>query len=245
MRVLLPVILIFGLFSADTFAQPEATIQAFEAGVAAAQDGNYEKALANFEKALEKSKFSTDLPATFLGKINYNLGVCYYRTGRPELAVAYLEAALALTKNKYPKAFHALGMALTELKNWRAAKTAIQSAIESNRKDSESWFDLAMIYLAEKDLANATVAFQKAVQFKSADSATAHNNLGVIAALKGDWTAAEKEFETALELSRGRLAEAMRNLEFCRASIIDHHFVAKLEFIRQFNEKTIGEENGQ
>jgi Tfp pilus assembly protein PilF len=156
-----------------------------------------------------------------------------------------LQSAAALSKDKNAKAFHALGMAYVDLKNWEPAKIAFRTAIELDKNDGESWFDLAMIYLSEKDWAKAVAAFQNALRYKSLDSAPAHNNLGVIAALNGNWTAAEKEFETALVISFGGLVEARLNLELCHTLNGDRNTLAKLEFIHQSNIKTKGAANGR
>lgn len=242
MRFLPAVILILALFAAQNYAQTEVVVQTFETGVVAAQSGRYEKALQSFRLALEKSKFSTELPDKFLARINYNVGVCHFRLNRPAESVAYFESALALANNKYPQAFHALGLAHVELENWRAAKEAFLSAVELNKSAGESWFDLALVYLKEKDFARAAVAFQKAVRFKSADSAAAHNNLGVIAAMNNDWARAEKEFETALARSNGMLREAERNLKICRLPDFHSDFVAKLELIEMPNRRSKGDE---
>lgn len=49
-----------------------------------------------------------------------------------------------------------------------------------------------------------------------ADAPLAHNNLGVILALKHDFAAAEKEFKKAWKMSRGKLILAKNNLDFIR-----------------------------
>ena len=190
MRVFLLLLLLVFLFNANAFAQAEIARQRFEQGLTNAGRGRYEQALKDFQDALEKYKFASDSSDEFAAKINYNVGVCLYRSGRAGDAVAFLESAIKLAKNRYAQAFHALGIIESELGNREAAKTAFTSAVRLDKRDGESWFDLAMVYLEENDLGAAVVAFQKAIRYGSVDAATAHNNLGVISAIGGDWLTA-------------------------------------------------------
>ena len=233
MRVFLLSLLLIFVVNLDAFAQAEIAHQRFEQGLTNAKQGRFEKALKDFQNALEKYKFSSESSDEFAAKINYNIGVCLYRSGRAGDAVAFLESAIKLAKNKYGQAFYALGIAWSELGNREAGRLALTSALSLDKRDGESWFDLAMVYLEENDLANAVVGFQKAIRYKSIDAATAHNNLGVISAMGGDWLEAEKQFKTALAMSGGKLPEAARNLELCRSQNFDREMVAKLEFVEK------------
>lgn len=237
MRVfLLPLLLVF-LFNSGAFAQAEIAHQRFEQGLTNAEQGRFEQALKDFQNALEKYKFASDSSDEFAAKINYNIGVCYYRSGRAKESVAYFEAAVRLGKNKYKQAFHALGITQSELGNRQAAKQSFTFAVLLDKRDGESWFDLAMIYLEENNLRSAAVGFQKAIRHKSVDTATARNNLGVIMGLADDWLEAEKHFETALTASGGKLREARRNLAVCRSQNFRPDLVAKLEFVKKQNKE--------
>ena len=246
MRYFLTVLLLIFLFYSDASAQAEIARQRFEQGLINANQNHYEQALKDFRNALAKHKFAAGSDDEFAAKINYNIGVCYYRTGQAKESVAYLEAAVKLGKNKYPKALHALGIVQGELCNRQAAKDVFTLAVRLDRHDGESWFDLAMIYLEENDLKNAAVGFQKSIRYRSVDAATAHNNLGVIVAFADDWLAAEKHFETALAMSGGKLAEAKLNLELCRAQNFRPDLIARLEFVKKQNKENQKEteENG-
>lgn len=238
MRFILPVLLIVFLFNSDVLAQTEIAREQFEQGLTNAHQNRFEQALKDFQTALEKYKFADDLSDEFAAKINYNIGVCLYRSGRTRESVAYLQTAIKLAKNEYGRAFHALGVVESELGNRRAAKKSFASAVRRDKGDGESWFDLAFEYLREKDLTNAAAAFQKAILYRSVDAATAHNNLGVMAAISGDWQEAKKQFETALATSGGNLPEAKRNLEICRTQKnFSRALVAKLEFVNRKNEE--------
>lgn len=91
---------------------------------------------------------------------------------------------------------------------------------------------MALVLLAKKDFDTAQTAFQNALKYKTVNTAAAHNNIGVILALRGDVRAAEKKFETALRESNGKSTEAENNLRFCKfyKQSLNQNQLAKLEF---------------
>ena len=242
MRIFFIILLFVFLSAFNAAAQTKLVQTAFENGVTKARAGEFETALKDFQNALDEQQNSKGASDEFLAKINYNIGICFYRLGNSQNAVNFLNEAVRLSKSKYRNAFYALAMAQVELENWRAAKDDFCTAIRlQNGRDGESWFDLAFVYLRERDYKNAADAFQNAIRYKSVDRATAHNNLGVLLAFDGDWGVAEKEFKTALVVSGGTLREATRNLEICRSQHINQNLIAKLEFTKIKNR---GNQNG-
>lgn len=228
MRVL---ILIFVL-SVSAFAQTSFVKQTFEAAGAAAREKRYERAIERYRATILRAE-AERLSDSLLAKIHFNIGVCFYHLKRTEEAVAEYAEAIKLSRREYQKAFYALGMAQKDLGNRRAAADALRDAVNIDRTDGEAWFDLALIYLAETDFEAAEKAFANAVKYKSVNAADAHNNLGVIAALRHDWIAAEKRFETALLDSNGKSIEAVNNLRFCKfykQNVKNKDWLAKLEF---------------
>jgi superkiller protein 3 len=168
-------------------------------------DGQYEKALANY-RAAQNETSGADSSA----RVHYNIGVCLYRLDRGAEAVPELKEAIRLKGDRYQQAWYALGMAQAGLKNTAAAREAFTRAIALDKRDAEAWFDLGLVLIAERELPAAREAFQKAVEFKSVNTADAHNNIGVILAVSGDIAAAIKEFE------RSGSAEAAGNLKYWR-----------------------------
>jgi Flp pilus assembly protein TadD len=189
--------------------------QAFDEGTQSARAANYEKALGNYRKAIRLSE-NESIAGEFLARIRFNTGVCLYQLKRNEEAVKEFNAAIVLSGGSYQKAFYALGMAETELKNWRKASAALREAVRLKKTDGEAWFDLGLALVEEKNFEAAREAFQNSIRYKTVAVADAHNNLGVIMALSGDFPSAEKEFETALAKSRGKSVEAQNNLQFCK-----------------------------
>ena len=228
MRILF---LIF-VFTFSAFAQTPFIKQTFEAATDAARKQQYESAIEKYRATILYAE-TERLDDAFLAKIHFNIGVCFYHLKRTSEAVAEFTQAIKSSKREHQRAFYALGMAQKDLKNWRKAKNAFRDALRIKKDDGEAWFDLGLIYLEEKDFTSAATAFEKSIKHQSVNSADAHNNLGVIAALGNDWSLAEKEFETAL---LNKSVEASGNLQFCKyykRNLSVKDLLAKLEFKSQ------------
>ncbi len=231
MRVLFLMLIVFAF---SVFAQTPLVKKVFDEGTQNARNGQYEKAIKNYRKVIllaETEKMSDD----FLAQNHFNIGVCFYHLKRNSEAVEELTEAIKLSRRSYQKAFYALGLAHSEMKNWRKAKAAFGEAVKLEAKDGEAWFDLAMVLLEEEDFDAAEKSFHNAIKYKSTGAADAHNNIGVIYALKKDFSLAENEFKTALFQSNGKSIEARSNLEFCKLHKRNdrQNLLAKLEFSRK------------
>ena len=230
-RIFLSIFVILTAIVGSISAQTAATQRTFEKGISLANQGKFETALLDFKKSLTLAEIE-DARSDYRAKIHFNIGVCFYRLKQNEKAVSEFEEAVKLAKGDYEKSFYALGMAQAELKNWQAAEKAFRGALRLNKQNGETWFDLAFVYLAQKDYESAKTAFQKSVELKSVASPVGHNNLGVILAIGGDIDSAVKEFETALKKSNGKFTVAERNLQFCKSlgQNFSQDLMAKLEF---------------
>jgi tetratricopeptide (TPR) repeat protein len=205
----------FALLTTVAAQETRLSVRFFDEGTRAAQSEQFEKAIESYQKALLQAK-NEETNRDLLVRIHSNIGVCLYQLKRQESAIAEFSEAVRLSKGKYQKAFYALGMANADLENRDAARAAFLQAVKLKKDDGEAWFDLALIFIADKDLTAAEKAFRKSIKYKSVAKAYAHNNLGVIFALQGDLAAAENEFVTALNESNGESVEARRNLQFCK-----------------------------
>lgn len=212
MRVLFFIFIVFGFSAA---AQTPALKKSFDEAVETARRGEFETALKDFRRVLLSAEIEKT-PDEFLAKIHFNLGTCFYRLKTAERAVEEFTEAVKLSRREYQKAFYALGMAQSELKNFDQAETAFRSALRLDKTDGEAWFDLGLVYLQKTDFEKAETAFENAVKFESVSVSDALNNLGVISALRHDFDSAEKYFETALKMSQGSSKTARNNLRFCR-----------------------------
>lgn len=213
------------IFALSTAAQISSVKKPFDEGTRLAQSGEFERALMSYQAALAASKNSPIEPRS-LARLHYNLGVCGYRLGRADKAIAELKTAIDLRDGKYSEASYALGMAESERENWAKARAAFLDALKTNDRNGEAWFDLAFAYLGENDLKNAEAAFRNAIRLKSIDAPLSHNNVGVMLAMRGEIEAAKAEFKAAVRTSGGRLKIAENNLRSCE---IQASNVAKIE----------------
>ncbi|HEY0426791.1 MAG TPA: tetratricopeptide repeat protein [Pyrinomonadaceae bacterium] len=202
--------------------------QTFEAGTRAAQNAQYESALENYRTSLASSEIEKT-NGEFRAKIHFNIGVCLFHLRQTAEAVIEFKKAIALDGD-YQKAFYALGMAESESKNWRNAREALQTAVGLKKTDGEAWFDLGLVLTEEKNFEAARAAFENSIRYKTIAATDAHNNIGVIFALKGDFDSAEKEFRAALQLSAGKSVEAQNNLQICRVYRQNSLQTPKLQF---------------
>lgn len=214
------------------FASSISAQTAFEKANKLANSGNYEQSLNLYEQILLNAS-NEDAGENYLAKIHFNIGICRYHLKQTGEAVAEFTKAINVAEGNYQKAFYALGMAQTDLKNWAAAETAFRNALKLKKTDGEAWFDLALIYLEEKKFDKAEKAFRNSVEFRSVAAADAHNNLGVIYLLSGNYAVAEDEFKTALEKSNGTSIEALNNLRFCYKQGAAKDLIANLKFSRR------------
>lgn len=240
MRVLLFILVIF---TYSVAAQSVSTLKAFNEGTLNARSGEFEKALENYRQA-NLSAVSENSNDNFLAQIHFNTGVCLFRLQHTEKAVEEFDQAIKLSRGSHQKSFYALGMAHSELKNWREAERAFLKATQLKKTDGEAWFDLALVYLGMRNLQSAEEAFQNSIEYGSINRADAHNNLGVIYAVGNDLEAAMKEFEIALLDSKGASLEAQNNLQFCRyyKNDLGADLIAKLSFSK--TNINLGENNG-
>jgi len=203
-------------FAIGVSAQSLSVTKPFHEGTKFANSGDFERALSRYHAAFDAARREV-IDSDHLAKLHYNLGVCEFRLGHNEQAIAEFDQAIKLKKGDYAIASYALGMAESARENWGAARLAFLRAIRSNKQNGEAWFDLAFAYLGEGDLTGAEIAFQNSITYNSVDLALSHNNVGAILAVRGDLAAAEKEFEAAVRASGGKLTEAKRNLDYCRS----------------------------
>lgn len=204
------------LFAVSVSAQSPSVPVSFREGTKLANAGEFVKALSSYRAVLiEADSVRSDNDS--LARLHYNLGVCQYRLNHPEEAAEEFHLAIKLKGGNYSRAFYALGMAESARGNWPGARLAFLETLKLDGTNGEAWFDLAFAYLEEGNFTAAEAAFQNSIIHKSVDSALSHNNVGVFLALRGQFSSAAEEFETALKSSGGKLVLARNNLEYCRA----------------------------
>ena len=228
MRILIFIILAFTLATA---AQTPLQQKLFTSGTENANRNEFKRALEDFRQTLLLAKNEKN-DDKFLARVHFNIGVCFFQLKDRQNAAVEFSEAIKLSRRDYQKAFYALGMVHAELKNWEQAENAFRDALKINKTDGEAWFDLALVYIGKQNYSSAEKAFENAVKYRSVSLADAHNNLGVVFALKSDFDLAENEFKAALLVSDGKSIEARKNLQFCkyRGRNFNQNLLAQLEF---------------
>ncbi len=215
-------------FAVSAVAQTPTEIRFFGEGNQLALNGDYKSALKNYEELLRGEVRSK----AFLARVYFNSGVCRYQLNQYESAVEFLNQSIDLSNRKYQKAFYVLGMTEFAQNNLRSAESAFLESLKLNKRDGEAWFDLAFVYLEMNKTTDAQRAFSMSIKHKSSASAHAHNNLGVIYALRNDFQTAETEFRKALADPGEKSLEASANLEFCKRykRSLPYRLVAEFNF---------------
>ncbi len=117
---------------------------------------------------------------------------------------AYKSAKRALELDpKHTKAYTALGMIYTALKNWPDADSAYQEALRLQPKDSTAWYLQGRSYFLRNEFAKARGAFESALKLNPR-SIRVYENLALTLDLQGDPAAGERVFEDGIRRNRNR-----------------------------------------
>src|SRR5438445_1820257 len=98
------------IFAVGVSAQSASVSRPFNEGTRFANSGEFEKALSSYRAASEAAK-NDSVDSNYLARLHYNLGVCEFRLGHNEQAVAEFDQAIKLRNGDYPRAYYAVGMA--------------------------------------------------------------------------------------------------------------------------------------
>ena len=194
-------------------------------GVALAEQGDLEAAIASYNTALQlKSNYPDahnnlgvalakqgDLDPAIASyhtslQLNpnypdayYNLGVALAKQGDLDAAIATYHTALQL-KSNYPDAHNNLGVALAEQGDLDAAIASYHTALQLKPDYPDAYYNLGVALADQGDLDAAIASYKSALQLKPNDP-DAHNNLGNALKEQGDLDAAIASYHTALQLN--------------------------------------------
>lgn len=178
--------------------------------------GKYDEAIKEYRRVPEGQ---TDAYTQSL----YNIGVCYFELGRTADAIAMYRRAVEARMGSYPKALYALGVALEVSGKLEEAADAYRRAVAtSDGKYTEAGlavahYRLAMLAGRAGDYERAAGLFRDAIARSRERFPAGHNNLGVMLALAGRVSEAEREFEIALKQASSGFEDAAYNLNLCRS----------------------------
>src|SRR5690606_34561729 len=107
-------------------------------GYKAANDDDFHNAEANYRTAVGKDEKHT--------VASYNLGTLYYENEKNDEALDRFAQAteVATTKDEKHKAYHNLGNALMNQKNYSGAVEAYKNALRNNPNDDQTRYNLAL-----------------------------------------------------------------------------------------------------
>ena len=161
------------------------------------------EAAEHFRIALQTIRGSAD--------VHNNLGIALMGEGKTDEAIAEFQAAVALD-SKSPASHRNLADALAAAKQYDRAIDEFRRAARLDSTGAAA-YDLGSLFLELDRTEEAIVAFRASL--KEAQSAQAHNNLGIALGIQGRIDEAIGHFEEALKIQPG-FADAERNLATAR-----------------------------
>jgi tetratricopeptide (TPR) repeat protein len=133
----------------------------YEAGRAAYDRNQYEKAIDEFEKAIrEDSKYLDAL---------IDLGDVYFDRANLDDAVESYRRALAIDRSNVDAQYR-LGRAAFAMRDYDTAVTAFNAVMKANAADAQAVYNLGLTYKALKRFDDAIPVFQKAIEMRTGSS---------------------------------------------------------------------------
>lgn len=184
------------------YIRPEAQ-EHFEAGVAASDQQDYEKAVESFLATLE---LAPDVP-----EVHYNLGFAYERLEDVENATVHYKKALELRPDYYDPLIPLAEMH-TARREWSEAAEYWKKAIALHPDELLAHYNYGAVSMNAGDLATAQAAFEKVLELDPGH-ALAHYQLGMIAVSEAQNEEAVVYLQRYLELDpQGAHAAAAKGI---------------------------------
>ncbi|HEV2493861.1 MAG TPA: FG-GAP-like repeat-containing protein [Terriglobia bacterium] len=131
----------------------------------------------------------------------YNLALTRHETGRIDVALSNVRAALSL-RPAFPEAENLCGVLLSQSGQPATAQAYLERATREAPQLVEAWNNLGYVLLLQGDLPASRQALERALEL-APDFPDALDNLGIVAARQGDADRAQKLFERVLQLEPG------------------------------------------
>jgi tetratricopeptide (TPR) repeat protein len=173
----------------------------FARGLAEYKDGKYDKATADFERAL--AVMQTNALA-----LNF-LGVCRLQQGDTEGGLRDLQNAVRLDPAYIPARYN-LALAQLERGQGQDAVANLRAVVQSSSAPADSHYQLGLAYMRVAAWSQAEEAFKHYLQGNTNPAETL-NCLGIVAARKRDYLASKRWFEQSIAAEPG-FATAYLNL---------------------------------
>ena len=173
----------------------------FARGLAEYKDGKYDKAAADFERAL--SSMQTNALA-----LNF-LGVCRLQQGETAAGLRNLQDAVRLDPNYIPARYN-LALAQLDRGQGQDAVANLRQVVQSSAAPADSYYQLGLAYMRVSAWSQADEVLKHYLQ-GNPNPAETLNCLGIVAARKRDFGAAKRWFEQCITAEPG-FATAYLNL---------------------------------
>lgn len=199
----------FTLFEHTLRIAPQGNVPIeYNLGLAFGEIGQYDQAIAHFEKALE---FDPNFGLALL-----NMGSTRRRQGRIVEALDFDQRAVQAMP-KLPQAHAELGLALAAQKKTEAAAMELREAARLDPTDADARTNLGLVLAQMGKISEGIDTLNEALRLNP-NSAEAHNNLGIILFATGKTRESIPEFEEALRLNPS-LETASKNLQQAQAKL--------------------------
>jgi tetratricopeptide (TPR) repeat protein len=164
-----------------------------EQGIAYRDEGEFEKAIVAFERAIE---LDPDEAHAYR-----NLGTVYGDQDRWEESAAAYERAIQIDP-EFGQAYGDLMLSYIHLEKIPEARAAGEKALELAPDYAPAHNNLGLVYQEQGELDKAIAEFEKAIELDP-DDPSPHTNLGIIYKEQGDFDLAIAEYERAIDLAPG------------------------------------------
>lgn len=198
-KILFAALLILSLMVCATSPSWAGALEDAIAGFVAAQEGNYDKAIKLFTKAIESGELSRE----DLSKTYYNRGDSWRKKGDYDKAIADLNKASesgALSREDLSKTYCNRGLAWYNKGDLDKAVADYTKAIELDPKYTRAYFNRGLARGNKGDLNKAIADYTKAIEIDP-NYAKAYYNRGLVWMEKGDDDRAITDFTKVIEIN--------------------------------------------
>jgi tetratricopeptide (TPR) repeat protein len=136
----------------------------FHLGLAYAQQAEYDQAISNYTRAIDRFSGYSDA--------YYNRGLAHsLKDTKDNLDLAIADARRAIElRNNFTDAYQSLGIFYQQAKRWKDAEELYRTAFKHTPDDPDLIHALGSVYLAQENYKEALVQFKKASEMKPKDA---------------------------------------------------------------------------
>ena len=171
--------------------------QPYEEGIRYKNVGQYQKAIASFEKVLKDAE--ADIDKSLLAETYYQIASTNHILEDYDEAISSYKKAIVLNPNSVLY-YNAIGISYSELKKYKEAIAAYEKAIELTPKNAQPYYNMGLVYLKQGHFALAKDAFYKAINADK-DWGEPFIGLGEILLKQGHLEGAERAYLVAEHFS--------------------------------------------